>query len=190
MKPWRTKKWKKMREERLADECKQCGSSEGPLVIQHFSHNRTPPPSKMAIAWPLMLERGLIPNRPTQKKRACPHCRGRVSDGNLRKVARPPWRCPRCKGTFETPIMIDVNVPDSHHLHKKWREEVLYPAMETFTITHSEVFDPLYKKALLEYETIREQEYEHYISGKGTATFCKKMCLPMGHEGANVVLQM
>ncbi len=39
-KPWRRKKWKELRESKLESECKNCGSTEKPLVIQHTKHPR------------------------------------------------------------------------------------------------------------------------------------------------------
>ena len=46
MKPWETKEWKEMRERRIGDRCEQCESTDGPFVIQHFSHERPSLPSK------------------------------------------------------------------------------------------------------------------------------------------------
>ncbi|WP_160674746.1 hypothetical protein [Clostridium sp. C8-1-8] len=37
-KPWMTKEWKGLRDKLIKDHCEQCGTTEGPFVIQHTWH--------------------------------------------------------------------------------------------------------------------------------------------------------
>ena len=99
MKPWATKEWKEMRERRIGDRCEQCESTDGPFVIQHFSHERPEPPSKYTIVWDLIREYGLIPAKPTIPLPACPSCKRRSL--SERKKLKPKWRCIGCHHAFD-----------------------------------------------------------------------------------------
>lgn len=46
MSSWHTKEWKEMRSRLIGDRCEQCGSTEGPMVLQHHWH---PPTFKQVL---------------------------------------------------------------------------------------------------------------------------------------------
>ena len=109
MKPWHTKKWRDMRNSRIADQCEQCGSTDGPMVLQHLSHyeDLPKPPSKNTAVWDLMRERGAYPPKPTVQRPACPACGKRSLTARKRTV---DWRCIACHLEFDNPVIVDVPV--------------------------------------------------------------------------------
>ena len=178
MKPWQTKQWKEMRKQRIGDRCKQCGSTDGPFVLQHFSHEQPEPPSKHTLVWELINEYGLYPGPPTIQKAGCPECRR--SSLSERRTKTPKWRCIKCHNEFDDPIFddpIQVQVRSDSSAGKdeynKWLG-VRRDVYNDFLAEHGDVVEQRYGAALADYEAERQASDRKYMSGEGTATFCKK----------------
>jgi hypothetical protein len=162
-----------MRERRIGDRCEQCESTDGPFVIQHFSHERPEPPSKYTIVWDLIREYGLIPAKPTIPLPACPSCKRRSL--SERKKLKPKWRCIGCHHEFDELTTVEVEVDsrngkDEYNRYIQDRRDVY----TDFQITHADVVEQRYGAALADYEKEKQASFDHYISGDGTLTFCKK----------------
>ena len=173
-KPWHTREWKEMRKQRIGDECAQCGSTKEPFVLQHFSHDRPDPIDKNQVVWNLMMERNRIPEKPTVQRFACPQC-SKLSL-TKRKTLKPTWRCIPCHHEFDDPILVEKTVSKTTQPtdYFKWRDEILFPAFHRFKEENADLVQQHIDDADAEYEIERKASYEHYISGVGTATFCKK----------------
>ena len=173
MKPWETKEWTEMRDRHIGSTCEQCESTDGPFVLQHFSHEQPEPPSKYTIVWDLIGEFGLMPSRPTIPLAACPKCKRRsLTEPKIRK---PKWRCIGCHHEFDELATVEVEVDsrngkDEYNQYIQDRRDVY----TDFQITHADAVAQRYGAALADYEKERQASYEEYVSGEGTATFCKK----------------
>jgi len=174
MKPWATKEWKEMRERRIGDRCKQCDSTDGPFVLQHFEHDYSELPSKNPVAWELMREYDKVPPRPTVQRPACPQCNRRAL--SERKKLKPKWRCIGCHHEFDEPIIVEttINNRTEKAAWVKWKKEILFPARDNFLVTHHDIVEQRYGTVLSAYKKERQTSDAKYMSGEGTATFCKK----------------
>ena len=152
MKPWETKEWQKMRAQRIGDRCEQCGSTDGPFVLQHFSHERPEPPSKKSVVWGLMREYDRVPPRPTVQRPACPRCNRRAL--SERKKLRPKWRCIGCHHEFDEPIIVEttINNRTEKDAWLKWRQEVLFKAFNDFVDAQAGLVEQRYGAAMADYE--------------------------------------
>ena len=173
-KPWHTKEWREMRERRLGNRCEQCDSTDGPFVIQHFSHDYSEPPSKDVIVWDLMREYGSYPPWPTVQRLGCPQC-NRCSLTERKKL-EPKWRCIGCHHEFDEPVTvaIPINNRTEKAAFENWKKKVLFPAHDDFLVAHQDLVEQHYRPAMDAYDKEQKASYHKYISGDGTATFCKK----------------
>ena len=174
-KPWHTKDWGDMRNRRIGDRCEQCGSTDGPLVLQHLSHEGPEPPdSKDTVIWNLMREYGSYPPRPTVQRQACPQC-NRCSLTERKKL-KPKWRCIACHHEFDESIMVEIPINNRTEKgeYDRYRQEVLFPAFNDFVDAHQDIVEQRYTAVLADYEQERRASDDRYMSGEGTVTFCKK----------------
>ena len=188
-KPWQTKEWREMRNRTIGDRCEQCGSTDGPFVLQHFSHDRPKPPSKRDLVWDMMREHGSYPPRPTVQRQACPQCnRCNLTE---RKKLKPKWRCIGCHHEFDDSIAVEmpINNRTEKGEYDKYRQEVLFPAFDDFVDAHQDIVEQRYTATLAEYEQERRASYDTYISGEGTATFCRKCAFLWDVEGKRLCSQ-
>ena len=58
--------------------------------------------------------------------------------------------------------------------YDRYRRDVLFPAFDDFVAAHEDVVEQRYAAVLAEYEIERQASNDEYMSGEGTATFCKK----------------
>ncbi len=177
-----------MREERIGDSCEQCGSTDGPFVIQHFSHDRPKPPSKRTVVWNLMREYGSYPPRPTDQRQACPQC-NRCSLTERKKL-KPKWRCIACEHEFDDPVTVELRVSGNTGRDENARyRQGLSKVFDDFLNAHTEEVEQRYTAVLAVYEQERRASYDTYISGEGTATFCKKCAFLWDVEGKKLCNQ-
>lgn len=171
-KPWHTKEWKEQRKVLLASQCKNCGTSTPPLVLQHTWH---PTPiyklfytarKKFENEWQLWKQThtfevdtsSLIPDTD-----GCPKCGSTTI--RYRKKAKT-WICaskPKgitCGNVFDTPIR--VISPDAiWHLEKSASQKLQDAFDEEFGVGKKVVITALG-------HNIR------YLSLKDTKTLCKR----------------
>jgi len=172
-KPWHTEEWREMRGRRIGDRCEQCDSTDGPFVLQHFTHDQPEPPSKYQIVWDLIREHGLYLKPPTKPKEGCPKC-GR-SNVYARKSKAPKWRCIKCNHEFDDPITVDVQLNNNTGGEEYARYlEARRKVFADFQVTHQDAVEERLGAALADYENERQASDDKYMSGEGTATFCKK----------------
>ena len=173
-KPWHTKEWKEMRGERIADLCEQCGSTKGTFVLQHFSHYErvNPLPSMKNVLWDILSERGVLSPRPTVERRACPECEYRSI---YERKGKPTWRCQRCNNEFDDPLMVEVEA-DSRTGRDEFAQykEECHHKIDTFLVERAAEANELYLPYLERHEKELQASRADYMSGEGTATFCKK----------------
>ena len=174
MKPWHTKRWKEMRNQRIGDTCEQCGSKKAPFVLQHFGHYEDLPfaPTRDSVVRELMGEYDAFPVKPTLERPACPKCNKRSI--SKRKI-KPTWRCIRCRNEFNDPLTVEVKI--DRRTGKEENEQYrlqCWKTFEKFQISHTDIVDKRHQEKLEEHEKLRQSSYENYMSGEGTATFCKK----------------
>ena len=186
MKPWHTKKWKRMREERLGDECVQCRSVQPPLVIQHLSHEQLIPPQKHELIWELINERNLYPQKPEVFRDGCPKCR-KISIQE-RKSIDPKWKCRSCSNEFDEPSAVSVKVSsrskkgrgkEEHDEFWKKRKQIY----NEFQSENKDLIEQKYQELSIGYEQARKISDDRYMSGEGTVTFCKKCAYLWDIEG-------
>lgn len=175
MKPWHSKEWKEMRNKIIGDSCEQCGSTKKPMVLQHFDHYKDLPkkPSKSSVVWSLMLEREAFPPRPIVLRPACPDCKKRAL--SQRKTMKPIWRCIGCHHVFDNPSSVEVAVDrrTGTEQFESFRKQCKV-AFSEFLDSHIELVSERLNVKLKEYEKVKEASLSLYMSGEGTATFCKK----------------
>ena len=178
-----------MREERIGDRCEQCGSTDGPFVLQHFSHERPKPPSERTVVWDLMREYSSYPPRPTVQRQACPQC-NRCSLTERKKL-RPKWRCIGCHHEFDESILVEIPINNRTEKgdYDRYRQEVLFPAYDDFVDAHQDIVEQRYAAVLADYEQERQVSYDTYVSGEGTATFCKTCAYQWDTEGKRLCSQ-
>ncbi|WP_404428006.1 hypothetical protein LG296_20670 (plasmid) [Ureibacillus chungkukjangi] len=120
-KPWQTVAWKKKREKLIKDSCEQCGSTKGPMVLQHLWH----PPSykehigdiyeqffikaQNASSLPEATDEEVesFLSEFTEQREACPSCEMRSII--KRKTMSPIYRCRKCGFEFNTPKGLPYN---------------------------------------------------------------------------------
>ena len=161
-----------MRERRIGDTCEQCDSTDGPFVLQHFSHEQPERPSMNGIVWDLMREYGVCPERPTITKQGCPECKSISIYGRQNKT--PIWRCIKCHYEFDSPEAVDVQVNSKtgKEEYAKYKES-RHKFFNDFKAQHRDVIVQRYGSALGDYKKERQNSYDKYVSGEGTARFCK-----------------
>lgn len=171
-----------MRAERIGDSCEQCGSTDSPFVIQHFSHDRPKPPSKRTVVWNLMREYGSYPQPPTVRRPGCPLCQRASLTERTRK--KPKWRCIACEHEFDDPVTVELRVSGTTGKDEYARyRQGLSEAFDDFHVAHADEVEQRYRAVLADYEQERQASYETYISGEGTATFCKTCAYQWDLEG-------
>lgn len=188
-KPWHAPEWRKMRDERIGESCAQCGSTKPPLVLQHFSHDRSEPPSKRTLVWDVMREYGAVPARPTVQRQGCPQCKRCSLTERKRKA--PKWRCIACHHEFDESITVDlpINNRTEKDQYDKYLHDVLFPAFNEFVDAHQEMVERRYAEVLSDYEQERRASDAIYMSGEGTATFCKRCAYLSDVEGKRLCSQ-
>lgn len=187
MKPWHKKEWREMRDQRIGDRCEQCDSTDGPFVLQHFLHERPEPPSKSAIISEMMYEYHAYP-KPTTQRLACPRCM-KISIRS-RRNKKPTWCCIKCTYEFDEPIK--VNAPVSNKVGKddyaRWVKG-RGKARNDFKTTHKDEIGQRYGAAMADYEKEKQASYDRYLSGEGTATFCKKCAFLWDMKGQRLCVK-
>lgn len=108
------------------------------------------------------------------QRQACPQC-NRCSLTERKKL-RPKWRCIGCHHEFDESITVEIPINNRTEKgeYDKYRQEVLFPAFDDFVDAHQDIVEQRYAAALAEYENERQVSDDEYLSGEGTATFCKK----------------
>lgn len=149
-KVWHTKEWLEMRNRLIKGVCDQCGSLEGPMVLQHLWH----PPQYAVISGQVfshILRTLLESNKLSLPKRmCCPTCMSLSI--RSRQSMQPKWVCIRCNNSFDTP-------------HQK--EVVDKEVCRTIGKKYGRSIHALSKE-------ISEKYHKLYMSGSGTITMCKK----------------
>lgn len=171
-KPWHTKEWRTIREQRIKDTCKQCGTAEPPMVLQHLWH-----PDKLSrtiqditrtreyeyskiLPYPT-----LEPPTPEDVRDGCPGC-GKFSGFNWRKT-HENWRCVHCHAVFDELVKIPVL---SNAQYDTYTNELNELKQHWYDVFWAENEDTVLSKAL----AIGYEQHKRYISCVDTVTFCKK----------------
>jgi hypothetical protein len=191
---WQTKEWKRPRAELIKEYCDQCGSTEPPLTLQHFSH----PPSIYDVvpsivnrarweAWQAHYEANPEDRTPiTRRRPACPRCGG-ISLLE-RKTKTPRYRCnTQVRGTchFEFDESIEVEWVDTrataarvqagHDQRRKafnveWDRE------------HADEAHALYVDVMIQLL----DAHAKYVRAEESATFCKRCAYLWDKKGVRL----
>lgn len=181
-KPWHTVAWKKKRAKLIKDCCEQCGSTKGPMVLQHLWHPPTYREHIREIYEDFFIKAQNNSSLPeatdeevksfiaefTEQKEACPSCGMRSI--NERKTVTPIYRCRKCYHEFDVPKMVSYNS----------KLNVVAPSIEKIrkTITYEKQRDFMWNTYGEEIRTIAVlkgiEDHKRYISMKDTKTFCKR----------------
>ncbi|OLS29420.1 MAG: hypothetical protein HeimC2_00500 [Candidatus Heimdallarchaeota archaeon LC_2] len=171
-KPWQTKRWREMRKRTIGDSCTQCGSEKKPLVIQHLNH----PPKFSSIA-------RKVRNKYLKKKLMLKKYRSKINKIELTKMERKA--CPKCDS-----LNVDFAKKRGdkkgikRHVCRKCGHDnfifiiILIPydrdSQKLLTTINNQILDDYQGKILDEANEINQKFNNHYMSGKGATTFCKK----------------
>ena len=176
-KPWATREWKAWRAEHLADACVQCGSGEGPMVLQHLRHPMSFADIRRAVQhqlWELASEHGDtgVPPCPTEERQVCPVC---ASTSIRYYKTFGYWRCHgqaagiKCGHEFAEPTVADV--PDKG----AWWE-MKQAAWRAFMDTNADLVG---SQAL----AVSFEQQAEYLSMAHATAFCKKCAFLWDRKG-------
>jgi hypothetical protein len=170
--PWKTKEWQVKRDALIANHCKQCGTTEPPLVLQHiwqpkpiaqlFQEMRSNHPAEWDN-WkdkhPLTIDLSAIPS----DTNACPKCFSPTI--RLRKKAKD-WKCVAqeagvfCEHVFETPARVVSQATIKNLRIAAWRK-----SQEDFDTTHD-----IGRRVVI----AAIDQHMRYLSMQDTITLCKR----------------
>lgn len=174
-KPWQTAEWKKLREALIKDYCEQCGRKEGPFVLHHLKRLS-----------PLMLTRRKVEDEIFDE-----YCRQNnvIADkhGQLHTIIQKEGlKCPICS----------ITISEYHR-----RKDGMFVCTNGHVVEHPieglinkkvTVAKTRFKRCVkhelnenIRQETIRQQQqqYEDYMAGDNTKTFCKKCAYLWDKQG-------
>lgn len=172
------------RQNKIRESCEQCGSSEKPLVIQHFWHPR----SFGKIFRDLAGDDWINFKSSYNEKLAehlkieddvCPRC----GSANIRyQKMLGDWRCQTCQDKFKTPIrgmvldregrrILSAKKRDSYEC--RWRQ-------------FQNEYGPKYGKAAV---LTAIGETRRYLSLENTATFCKRCAFLWDERGLRLCVR-
>lgn len=169
--PWQTSAWKNERKKCLGSSCEQCGSSEPPLVLQHFWHPHSFAQNLRIVVgkdvwkafkkrWDDRLGEAITENRDT-----CPKCSSLHVKPRKRSA---DWKCYKCGTEFARPDVraIAIRQVDAYEMHRR-REATAKERWQAFV----REFGPRYgAEAIFRYL----EESRVYLSFNGVATFCQR----------------
>lgn len=177
-KPWTSAAWKKMREEKIGTACVQCGTTEGPLVLQHTWH-----PRPLKVLWQeaqRSLRDAYYQDHPivrTEQKpvdrQACPRCQS-TSIRQVKQSGR--WQCNGkkrgrvCGHEFDAPILVKGFSPQQKHTRgDEWRQlqQEQYEGWLALCAQHEDELG-------LQVVVMSIDEHLRYMSGEDTVTMCKR----------------
>lgn len=181
-KPWQTAAWKKKRENLIKDCCEQCGSTKGPMVLQHLWHPPTYKEHIREIYEHFFIKAQNTSSLPEAKdeevksfmsefkdqKEACPSCEMRSI--TKRKTMTPIYRCKKCEHEFDVPKMVPYNS----------KLKVVAPSIEKIrkSITYEKQREFMWNTYGEEMRTIAVlkgiEDHKRYISMEDTKTYCRR----------------
>jgi hypothetical protein len=171
-KPWKTAQWKRERDLRIGNQCAQCGTEEGPFVLQHTWH-----PTKLvdlfksaraarAIEWLQWRQLNPMPRTDASlppDTNACPKC-GSTNILFRKKVAN--WICrssaggAKCGEVFATPQQIISRAAAAE-------------AQKACYLAYRDRFDD--ESGVGKTAVLRSiEEHLRYVSLEDTQTYCKR----------------
>ena len=176
-KPWATKEWKAWRAENVGTACVQCGSAEGPMVLQHLRHPMSFNEIRKAVRhhlWEIAQENGHVsePPCPTEERQVCPLCN---STAIRYYKTFGHWRClgkkhgKQCGHEFSEPVV--AQVPDK----KAW-----WPLKQEAWREFMDWNEDLIGEQTL---AISFEQQAEYLSMEHTTTFCKKCAFLWDQKG-------
>lgn len=171
-KPWQTKEWKKKRDELIKDYCEQCGTKQGPFVLNHLS-KRIPFRSiryriyrkyweifsskyKNEIKFPKTIKKIERP--------CCPYC------SSLRIYyfkTKLFYTCRQCNSNFQNPDYVSEYSSEDKKKIAGIKAKFYKSKYDLFLSKYKDI---IYKEAVLE----SIDEHLDYITFNNTATYCKK----------------
>jgi ribosomal protein L37AE/L43A len=181
-KPWHTTAWKKKRDELIKQTCEQCGSTKGPMVLQHLWHPPTYKEHIREIYEQFHFKAQNNSSLPeatdeeamsflaqfTELKEACPSCSMRSID--KRKTMTPTYRCRKCNHEFNEPKMVPYNT----------KLRVVAPSIDKVKrrITYQKQQEYMWNTFGEEIRTLAVlkgiEGHKRYISMEDTKTYCKR----------------
>lgn len=171
--PWKTKEWQELRSKLIETKCKQCGSNEPPMVLQHLWH---PESLNIIISYSghdyfdAYREKNPKPepDPPTPEATwdGCPNCGAHGKTIYFRKGTRN-WKCTRCKSVLEHLIPLPVLSAAQWEVYDSKRKAMKKVWLEKF---HEKYDEEIFTKALNE----GIKQHKRYISCKDAVTFCKR----------------
>lgn len=194
--PWQKADWKKRRAVLIEASCGHCGSTQGPMVLQHTWHpdlfsetceqikrellattdllKRFPYPSDPPAFDPLT-----APAQPSTPRNGCPRC-GSV---NVKQRKDGSWACHyhshgrRCGRVFEQPVLIQYQKFDSEarwlsHLESQHRWESAKP----FHAWNEQIMGECRPVILKQAALIALDQHERYVGlrAEDVVTRCKR----------------
>lgn len=177
-KPWATPEWKAWRDAHIGVACAQCGSADGPMVLQHLRQPLSFATLRKLVRadlWAMAREDGhwADPEPKLVERDTCPSC----SSTNIRWYkTQTSWRCmrtqggrPACRHEFVGPVR--VMLPDQ----MQWAA-----AKQANWQAFVEANDDLISDQALE---MSFDESREYLGMEHTTTFCKKCAFLWDQKG-------
>ena len=172
-KPWQTKEWKARRDALIGDHCSKCGTTEGPMVLQHTWHARSLKAIEATIRHTYRkkyaAEFGWPPRTPRPEPDSvgdqyeCPDCGRQVRWIKSRARFEGVGRCDY-RGTTATPRrVVSSQAMDDY-------SNAVAAALADF---EAQVEAKYGKQIHAEAEGIRKVELARYMSCKDTVTMCR-----------------
>lgn len=181
-KPWTTKEWKELRDKLIKDNCEQCGTAEGPFVLQHTWH-----PAQyqahidhyIAVLIKKETEKNPSINTVSQEelekfikkygepRASCPKCSS--VNIKLKSTKEKSFICNRCKNIFSEPVT---------KLYVKGCRTDRDIEFRILLRKDNKLRTKVWKKnaeEIRKYAVLKGiEEHKRYISCIDTVTFCKK----------------
>jgi hypothetical protein len=186
-KSWHSKEWKAMRAILIKDACEQCESRQPPMVLQHLWHPHSFATLRSVVRAPLYeaykQEHALdfVEPEPKGLRETCPKCGStaihKYKDG--RYICNGKKRYRVCGHLFQEPAFIKALTPEEKQARSREKWAASSERYKQFDESYG---DRIAREATRLYI----DESILYLSGEGTATFCKKCAFMWDERGCRL----
>ncbi|MFF0828845.1 hypothetical protein ACFYU8_18530 [Brevibacillus sp. NPDC003359] len=187
-KPWNTKEWQEIRQERIKDHCEQCKTKQEPFVLQHTRGSKPYQffvKEKYQEIYNREIEKGMeyevIKNEVElylyenmEKRNVCPNCQS--INIRERKTKAPKFACYKCYQEFDEPLSKEDYLRGGSTVEDIINKIGQQKIREMVWDQHGE--------EIRTYAILKSiEEFERYMSCIDTVTFCKKCAFLWDKKG-------